>query len=1124
MNPAKPSRSKRPVLTIRLAAVAALALAAPAVHAQVSLTTLGTPYTQNFDGLPASGSATWTNNTTIPGWYHARTGTGTTIVANDGLSNAGNLYSYGTGTQANRALGSLGSGNAAIGNLFWGVRLQNNTGSTITSLVVDYFGEQWRNSLATPAHTVAFSYLVGTPTVTGSLAEFQSAGVAVSALDFTGPVTTGAAATALDGNAAANRVQRTFTITGLSIPNGTEVMLRWSDPDHTGADHALAIDDLTITPQGSGGNAAVVPTCPATLTTIQGTATSGPISATDADGTVTSATITAITPSDPGTIAITGFTPAGGVGGTANGTLDVSNTTPLGSFGVTIQWTNNDATPQTATCNVAVSVTPPPTVAFIHDVQGNGAATPIPGATVTVEGVVTGDYQNGPQLDAFFLQEEDIDADADPNTSEGIFVFCGACPTPIAEGQRVRVTGIVSEFFGMTEITASTAGSVVVTNAGNNLGQVTPAPIDLPVVGVLNDFYESREGMLVTFVDALSVSEYFEIARFGTIELFEGGRPRQFTESTPPSVPGYAAHLDTLARRRVILDDDNDNQNGSLTPFQPEGQQFNYHPRANGGLSVGTQGVDFFRGGDLVNGLAGVLHWSFSGLTGTDAWRIRPTAARPANFTVANPRPVAAPAVGGAIKGASMNLLNYFTTIDTTSSTSSGPCGPNTAQDCRGADSVAELNRQRERTSLVVCGLDAHVFGFMELENTSLAAITDLLGAVNARCGGASPYVFATTGGTLGTDAIRVAIVYRSAMLSPVGPPLADPDPVHNRPPTAQTFDVIDPASPAFGQRFTVIANHFKSKGCGGASGGDLDANDGQACFAATRAAQAARLLTWINTAVLPAAGDPDVLLLGDFNAYPQETAVTTLTGGGFTDLQTALLGPSAYSYLFDGQLGHLDYAFTSSSLTPQVASVGPWHINADESDLFDYNDEVKDVGEAAFEEKSDGSALVPPRVLFQPLSVYRASDHDPVLVGLFRVSDLVVTDVDAPDPVLISQNLTHTITVTNNGSEAAHAASWSDKLAAGVTFVSLTSAPGWSCTTPAVGAGGIVSCTNPSFAVGSAAFDLVVALDPALAGSVIENTVTLVSSSLEGAPGNESATASTTVQVPVDLMSFEVK
>lgn len=227
---------------------------AQAASAQVSITTLGVPYTQNFDTLPASGSATWTNNSTIPGWFHARTGTGTTIVANNGSSNAGNLYSYGTGTDTDRAIGSLGSGNAAIGNMFWGVRLQNNSGATITQLVISYTGEQWRNSAAA-AQTISFSYLVGSPTVTGSLAEFQTAGVAVPPLDFTTPIT-GGAASALDGNLAANRTVISFTLNALNIPNGTEVMLRWSDPDHTGADHGFGIDDFSVTP--NSGTAASV--------------------------------------------------------------------------------------------------------------------------------------------------------------------------------------------------------------------------------------------------------------------------------------------------------------------------------------------------------------------------------------------------------------------------------------------------------------------------------------------------------------------------------------------------------------------------------------------------------------------------------------------------------------------------------------------------------------------------------------------------------------------------------------------------------------------------------------------------------------------------------------------------
>lgn len=246
----------RSILTSAAAAFALILLYSAPVAAQISITTLNVAYTENFDTLPASGSATWTNNSNIPGWFHARTGTGTTIVANNGSSNAGNLYSYGTGTDADRALGSLGSGNAAIGNLFWGVRLQNNSGATLTSLNVTYTGEQWRNSAAA-AQTLAFSYLVGSPTVTGSLAEFQSAGVAVPSLDFTTPITGGAAG-ALDGNLAANRVTVTFAITGLSIPNGTEVMLRWSDPDHTGADHGISIDDFSVTPSAASAAAATI--------------------------------------------------------------------------------------------------------------------------------------------------------------------------------------------------------------------------------------------------------------------------------------------------------------------------------------------------------------------------------------------------------------------------------------------------------------------------------------------------------------------------------------------------------------------------------------------------------------------------------------------------------------------------------------------------------------------------------------------------------------------------------------------------------------------------------------------------------------------------------------------------
>jgi uncharacterized repeat protein (TIGR01451 family) len=1216
----------------------ALAAIATPAAAQVSLTALDVPYAQSFDGLPASGSATWTNNSTIPGWYHARTGAGTTVVANDGSSNAGNLYSYGTGTSTDRALGSLGSGNAAIGNLFWGVRLLNNTGATITSLDVAYTGEQWRNSAAA-AQTIAFSYLVGSPGVTGSLAEFQSAGTAVTNLDFTSPITGGTAA-ALNGNVDPNRTIETFTIDGLDIPNGTEVMLRWSDPDHTGADHGLAIDDFSVTPhagaglptlaiddvslsEGDGGTTTFMFTVTLSAPAGAGGVTFDIATAEDiADASdyvpkslnaqtipagsttytfdvevlgdllpesdetffVDVSNVTGASATDPRGVgrivnddaaphlSIDTVSHAEGNAGTTTFTFTVSLDEPAPAGGVTFDiatedntatapsdYTARSLTSQTIpagatayTFDVLVNgdVTSEPDENFfvnvtnvtnaivndgqgvgsianddmqkIHDLQGAGSATPIPPSqVVTVEGVVIGNYQGSGKLSGFFLQEEDTDVDADPNTSEGILVFCSSCPTAVAEGQRVRATGTVSEFFDMTELNATTAGSVVVTDAGNHLAEITPAPIALPIVGDVNAFYEAREGMLVSFTDTLKVSEYFELARYGQIELYPE-RPRQFTEDNAPSVAGNAAHLEALSRSRVILDDENNVQNWPLT--LPDGSQFEYYPHANGGLGAGTQGVDFFRGGDEVHNLTGVLHWSFAGQTGTDAWRIRPTQATPAEFTVANPRPTARPDVGGAIKVVGMNLLNYFTTIDTTSSNNSGPCGPSGGQDCRGADSAAELNRQRERASIVICTLNPDVAGLMELENTTAHdTIVDLLTAVNARCGGAHPYTYVDTGGTLGGDAIRVELIYRTGVVAPFGSPVVDLDPVNNRPPTAQTFDVSDATNPAFGQRFTVVANHLKSKGCGGASGGDLDSNDGQSCFAATRTAQANRLLTWISGAVIPAAGgDTDVLLVGDFNSYAHETPVTTLTAGGYTDLETTLLGNEEYSYLFDGQLGHLDYAFASTSLASQVTGVAAWHINADEVPDFDYNDEVKDTGESDFEEKPDGSALTPPRVVFQPGTPYRASDHDPVIVGLFgTAADLSVGALaDTPNPVVAGTNLTYEFTVSNAGPDAAAAATWTNDLPDGTTFVSLTSAAGWSCATPAIGDGGTVSCATPTFAPGAgASFTLVVAVDPSIADNAMLNDVVTVStSSSDTNPANDTSTAVTTVTTSADL------
>jgi len=1208
-----------------------LPAARPAAAQCVSLTTLGSAYTQNFDTLSNTAGST-TNALTIPGWFLTESGGGARdneqYAVDTGASTTGDMYSYGAAAATERALGQLRSGTLIP---LFGACFTNNTGSTITSLAVAYNGEEWRLGTAGRTDQMNFEYsLNATDLVTGTWTN-------VAALNFVTPDT--ATAGAKNGNAAADRTALSSTVSSLSIANGATFWIRWNDTDATGADDGLAVDDFSLTPnavppinltindvslnEGNAGTTSFTftvslsaPAGPGGVTfdiaTADGTATqpsdytlksltaqtipagSSTYSFTvlvNGDTTpetnetffvnvtnVTGATVTdgqglgtivnddaapnltindvslnegnAGTTTFTFTVSLSAPAPAGGVTfdiATANSTAVApgdftaktltSQTIPAGSSTYTFDvLVNGDVTPETdeiffvnvTNISNAIGVDTQgqgtivnDDITFIHDVQGNGAATPIPGSTVTVEGIVTADFQ-GTNIQGFFLQEEDTDADADPNTSEGIFVFCGGCPTPVAEGQRVKATGTVSEFNNLTEITASTAPSVVVTNAGNNLALVTPSPISLPIAGSVDAFYEAREGMKVTFVDTLTVSEYFELGRYGQIILYQGGRPQQFTEANPPSVAGNTAWADSLSRRKVILDDDNNAQEAYLTTSSPpgpaDGLQAVFYPRANGGFSVGTQGTDFFRGGDLVNGLTGVLHWSFAGQAGTDAWRIRPTAANPAIFTVANPRPATPPAVGGAIHAVGMNLLNYFTTIDTTASNTSGPCGPALDQDCRGADSVAELNRQRARAALVICTLNADVYGFAELENTTpSASITDLLGAVNGSCGGAHPYAFVNTGGTLGTDAIRVQQIYRTGILSPVGAPLSDLDPIHNRPPTAQTYDVVDATNPAFGKRFTVVINHFKSKGSSAGLPGDTDIGDGAGASNATRTAQANRLLTWINGTVLPAAGDPDFLLLGDFNSYAKEDPINVLIAGGYTDLETLFHGSNAYSYLFDGQLGHLDYGFANASLLPQITGADAWHINADEVDLFDYNDEIRDSpGEATFEEKPDGSALVPPRVVFAPGTPYRASDHDPVLVGLFPVADLSITKTDGVTTAVPGGSVTYTITASNAGPSPAPGSTVADTFPAVLTCTwTCVGAGGGTCT--ASGSGNINDSAN--LPVGASVTYTATCSINASATGTLANTATVSNGAISDSnPANNSATDTDTLTPQADL------
>ncbi len=266
---------------------------------------------------------------------------------------------------------------------------------------------------------------------------------------------------------------------------------------------------------------------------------------------------------------------------------------------------------------------------------------------------------------------------------------------------------------------------------------------------------------------------------------------------------------------------------------------------------------------------------------------------------------------------------------------------------------------------------------------------------------------------------------------------------------------------------------------------------------------------------MIPAAGDPDVLLLGDFNSYAHEDPVTTLEAGGYTDLETSF-DPNTYSYLFSAELGHLDYGFANASLLPQITGAAPWHINADEVDLFDYNDEVKDAGEATFEEKPDGSALVPPRVVFQPGTPYRASDHDPVLVGLFPVADLAITKTDGVTTATPGGSVTYTITASNAGPSADASATVADTFPAVLTCTwTCVGAGGGTCT--ASGSGNLNDTVNLP-AGGSVTYTASCAISAAATGT-LSNTATVTNGATsDSSAANNSATDTDTLIAQADL------
>jgi len=554
----------------------------------------------------------------------------------------------------------------------------------------------------------------------------------------------------------------------------------------------------------------------------------------------------------------------------------------------------------------------------IGEVQGTDPATPLDGRTVTVRGIVVGDV---PGLSGFYLQ--DADGDGDAATSDGIFVFSSVA---VDLGDKVAATGRVEEYFGQTQVSARANAAVCEDGTAADLPD--PAALDLPAGDAER---ERLEGMLVEPVDVLTVSEVFDLTSFGELTLSEGGILVQPTELARPGPEAQAIAAENLARR-ITLDDGVSAQvsvttRPYLTPDTP--------------VRVGDE-LDFTE--PLVLGY------------GFGAWRLQPAdGTADAVFAPQNTRPGAPERVGGDLQVAAFNVLNYFLTW--------------TGPDARGADNKEQFALQSAKIVAAIEALDAEVVTLMEIEDTDSTGLTpgnadtaldDLVDRLNAAAG-RQKWAYVPLPDELyavDRDAIRNAIIYQRGVVEPVGDPvgLVDEEVWDNaREPIAQTFSKD-------GDAFTVVANHSKSKRAGddpAPTGDNVDTGDGQGAWNGDRVRQAASLAAFADELV-ERAGDPDILLMGDLNAYTQEDPIERLREAGFVDLGERL-DPGRYSYVFNDQSGSLDHALTRGAMVRKITDLTHWNINAVESFAYQYT------GDPALNAQDP----------------YRSSDHDPLILGI---------------------------------------------------------------------------------------------------------------------------------------------
>jgi len=609
----------------------------------------------------------------------------------------------------------------------------------------------------------------------------------------------------------------------------------------------------------------------------------------------------------------------------------------------------------------------PGTPVAISAIQGSTDTSPLVGQTVTTRGVVTASYPTG-GFNGYVIQTPGTGGAVDPAThtaSDGLYVFSSATVAQAAVGSYVEVTGAVSEFSGLTELTVAAGGLKTLTDT-----VAAPLPVTSAIPGA--SAREPLESMLVAPTGDYTVTDNYDTNFYGSIVLAQGTTPLvQPTVVVEPGSAERTALLAANADRSITLDD---------------GASVNFNSAANKAtpLPYLSTTAPVRIGAAVTFSHPVVLDYRFG------TWNLQPTqqltaanagTVQPATFQ--NTRTEKPKDVGGDITLASFNVENYFPTTgdsltgctyytdrDGNPITVSGGC------DARGAANAENLKRQQDKIVAAINGLRADVVSLEEVENSARFgkdrdfALSTLTAALNAAAG-AGTWAFVPSPATTpaSQDVIRTAFIYRPDVVKTVGASviLDDPAFVNARQPLAQEFEL---ASGKASSAFLAIVNHFKSKGSG--TGVDADQNDGQGASNASRVAQAKALVAFAS-GLKEKTKVERVILDGDFNAYLQEDPIDVLRAAGYVDLGST---SGKETYAFDGAVGSLDHVFISDSAKADVTGVDVWNINAYESIALDYS---------RYNYNATDFYLPDP---------YRTSDHDPVVVGL-NLSGAAVADIN---------------------------------------------------------------------------------------------------------------------------------